>query len=788
MKIIKYEVKKVLSEKYTMIITAILLLLNIIFCIYTVQNEQRNNISDETKKVYSTYINNPKAFIDEYNTLLVEENEKETVRKQARELQIYDLDLPTSEKYFIYKTVVDKVNYINNYKNFMDIVINDSQENKKSLVNIGIGENTYAYKYQDKLIKTYEKTKTKTLLGLEYAKGWDRFFNYNIYNIFMFIAVILISATAGTIDNYSNAAPVISITKNGRTKTIISKIIAVILIAVAVAMLFILTTLIVFGLYNGYSSIFNAIQIFNNFLYFPFEISVVGYLAVFILYKLLAVTFFTCFVLLIAVLIKNSIPIYIFSLSFYGLNFGIYLINEISWNNFFKLTNIVTVSSTNELFYRYIGFNLFSNPVNYTNIVIFIYSVSIILLCAVCIWLYSRNPEFSNGKSTNALHNAISSVTSRIFNKDRISKPNNIKPHKQRPLIFYEIYKIFSNRKTAVLCIVLILLKIYVSLSIYSQEMASTDKVYKYYMDIIDKLNDDEKFVYIEEENKQMINILSMKQEMNIKRQNDEISHEEYSDYINEYYHYYNQKEGLERILTQSNYITEMREKTGIKVEFIFDIGYIKLFDSGTDIICTAVLLLLLSGILSNEFRDKSGCFANILRCSKNGRKKTFYMKLITSGIISLVTSVAFICIDYVFILRNYEFPHLNYALVSIKNFGETITSISILTYLILFLTVKIIGYLMISCLILAVSGITKNNISTLITMFGIIFIPTLINYLGISFVNIINVDGILSIFKLIDFSTSFNINYFLYCFIYILAYIMFSAMLVFKSKRIFER
>jgi magnesium-transporting ATPase (P-type) len=282
--------------------------------------------------------------------------------------------------------------------------------------------------------------------------------------------------------------------------------------------------------------------------------------------------------------------------------------------------------------------------------------------------------------------------------------------------------------------------------------------------------------------------VLGAAEEMLVKRQNDEITSREYADYLDEFYTIKSLETGFIKIIAHADYILAVHDETGIEPQFIFDAGYLRIFDSGVDIVCVAVLILLFSNIISNEYNSKYGSFANILRCAKNGRNKTFNTKFKVTVIISFIISVAYILIDFIFILKNYGLSNMDSVLLSIENFGGINTDMLLWQYMILFLTFKILGYIMLSCFILSLSGITKNNISTLIIISGFIFIPTLIRYLGVHFLDIIDINGILSIFKRIELADIFNINYFIYCIAFLMIYIIICVALMLKAKKIYVK
>jgi hypothetical protein len=330
-------------------------------------------------------------------------------------------------------------------------------------------------------------------------------------------------------------------------------------------------------------------------------------------------------------------------------------------------------------------------------------------------------------------------------------------------------------------------LKIYASNASYNQGLTVDEQAYRHYINILDTFDDnDGKFEFLVSEMDRIGKIYEMKDEIIAKRLNDEITSKEYGDYLDEYFTCLSLKNGFIKTLNHADYIFTVYDETGIEPQFIFDAGYLRLFGSGMDIVCVVALMLLFSGMISDEYYGKYGAFANILRCAKNGRHKTFKAKFTVAVIISFVISAICVVIDFMFVLKNYGLPSMGSVLLSIEAFGGINADMLVWQYMTLFFIFKILGYAMLSCFILSVSGITKNNISTLILICGFAFIPNLASYIGVHFLDVMNINGILSIFNQIEFADIFKMNYFAYCAAFTSIYMSICAALMMKAKKIY--
>lgn len=169
--------------------------------------------------------------------------------------------------------------------------------------------------------------------------------------------------------------------------------------------------------------------------------------------------------------------------------------------------------------------------------------------------------------------------------------------------------------------------------------------------------------------------------------------------------------------------------------QFVYDLGYERLFgitepDSGLigGIKLVVVLTLCLSGVFSMEY--KTG-MVKILASTQKGVKETVLYKLFISIIISIILFILAYIPDIVLIGRTYGFDGLLSSLSNLPSF-ECFKYFSILGYIILLFTTRLIVCLAVSCVILAFSLLIRNTSYTAIAAICILDGPPLLHLLGV--------------------------------------------------------
>ena len=250
----------------------------------------------------------------------------------------------------------------------------------------------------------------------------------------------------------------------------------------------------------------------------------------------------------------------------------------------------------------------------------------------------------------------------------------------------------------------------------------------------------DEKLDWLEDERGKINDILGKQKQMQLAYVNDEISFDDYRKYLDDYNYAYSRSELLSVIEDHAAYL-EMKKESGVDAWFMYDTGWKKLYSGDADLFLYTCILLLLTGSFASEYisRSSSGGFAAILRATKNGRKKTFYAKLISAVTVSGVIAVLFGTVDVAVIFRNFDMPSAAAPLASVRMFSAVGGGISVGGYLALFLTLRLAGALIMSVLVCALSELLCRYIPVLGTCVILTLLPALFAYFGLSAADKVN-------------------------------------------------
>ena len=761
MKYIVYEIRKLIGIRYIWIFAAMLFASNIALAAYTANKVPprivripQNIVSD----FFDMYSNNPDQIKSEYDELSILNDERNALIIEAGRMRNFDFEpdpLPnkyTDSEFYddmaLFGEVFDRQTYIKNYPRTVQRVIDRAYINIDEFDIIGVKSDSFAYKYQLKIIELYKAAQVEVNIGFEYNRGWQEFFNYDILNIFIFAILIMIGSAVFAQEKSSGFIAIIKTAKNGRTKTAVAKIGAMLILTLLIVLLFVFSTLAVFGIVLGLSSTGNAIQVFQDFLLSPVVVTVGQYLLINIGIKALVFSLFSCMVLLISTFIHSYAMIYLCGFGVFGLNFLLYTINFISADHPVRNLNFVAVAAVKPLYIRYRAINFFENMYGYIPFMIISFSLFAIVFSIITIMSYNNNQSglvigrftlFS--KTFNKIRNFVSSTIEKIL--DKLPKKKNF----SLSVFSAEIYKTLISKRYILIVIALIILKVYMSTSNFTPAKSYSDSVYKEYMITLEGDLTDEKREFITAERNLINTALAQKDAINEQYSNGTINFMEYWDFMEDYNYAYTRNELFTIIENHRDYIDQIAEQKEKDAWFVYDTGWRSLLHNGFDIILYVSILLLFAGIFSDEYASKSssGGFAQILRSTKNGRNRTFVSKLVASVLISAVLTIIFNAVDIIFVFKNYNMPALNAPLLSVQSFSSTNGGITLLQYLIVFVLMRLAGNILFALFVFGLSEILKKSVFVMGVAMAVTLFPALFAYFGLDLFKYFDFTGLLS-------------------------------------------
>lgn len=718
----------------------VLFVINALLLVYTLKNDA---ILPQTamEEIIDLYISSPSE-IDKYYQQIIEFQRQQSEIAHEHFLNGEDyVPLVMNDKYSNDSNISDlellsqlytRIDYIDNYKSNINGIIQLSKNTLNEFDVNNVDNNSYAYKYQLNIISKYTTLFDEVKLGLEYNRGWDIFFKYTSLDIFVFLSILILSSSIFTYEKKCGTLLILKCTKHGREKLSISKSISLIFSILVLCFLFIGSTWLIILTFCGYSNINNAIQIFNDFAFCPYILTIGQYLLLFLSYKLLSYVVFSFSIIILSIFFYNIALSYISGVCIYAINFYFNLSTYSNHNNPIKYLNLVSVASPNQLFERYRALNINNNVIDYNIITIIIYILIIFISWILVINIYSSRNERSIFNTY--IVKSKSKNTARFNNHPSIFF-NNFK-HKQS-LLIAENHKTLVASKLILLVVFFFILKVLISINTLQPIQSYAESTYYEYMSLLAGANNEDKMEYLDNERSYINDIISRRGEVQNSYISGNMIFEEYSDFLDEYNYAYSRNPILSQIEHHAGYIDLIKsDKT--QPWYVYDTGWKKLFFGNFDWTLYILLIILFSGVFVIEYEGKTsaGGFSQILRVTKNGRFKTFSRKYLSSILIGTILTIIWNVIDLLIVITLYDLPLSNAPVTSIESLQTVNLDISIWQYVILFYFIRVAAVILFIIIECSMSALLKKYITIITVMLALTALPSLLKSAGFSIFN----------------------------------------------------
>lgn len=757
--ILKFEFKKLFSNKIINIIVLILLILNgVIF--YNTQKEDNKILINNKDRYYElvNYYNNDfngidnfKNDLDEFSyisyvrelyldgvdvgedgiTLITEESE--ILNKYNESVYSKDNDKLIVDRFLVNK-LWSQINYIDSYDSFLETI--ENQKDDMLSVSIFNKKGTFSY---NNIIKTAEDFKTleNTELKLDMEEGIISISNYYVGDIVVILIAFILCLIIFSYERETDILLLLKSTKKGRGTLIFSKI-CTLIISITILTIAIYGSIILLSnkLY-GFGDLSRSLQSISEFRGSNLIINIEGYLKAVMGTKILTSLIIGVIFALIFQISKNLIKTYVVSAAFLVISFLAFkYISANSYINIFKNINIFTFLLTRNLLGEYTNVNIFTRPINLINIYKFFIILVVPILISINIILFIKEKEIKK-----------KIIEFKVVEKIKIYVSNLCIP---TTLFFNEFNKIIFKNKLYILFLIVLVFS-YKSLNI-SEEISYTteQKAYKYYLTQVSGKLDEKKIQFIEDEKYLFENTGEILEKLNEKLENKEISQKEYNnEFMKMNSKLQNYNKSFNDIYNQYLYVDNLKTEKGINGQIVDNEMIEKLFLNEESslikgILISVILIIFLSNMFPQEY--ESGAI-HLIQCSRN-RSKIYLYKYLISFIGFLIFYVLVYGADYINIIKEYGTIYLNAPIQSVPLYEDFPGKLNILNFLILTNAIRFIGIFLMSLFLLNISILSKSQLST--TIIGtIIIVPSVV----LSMMNI-------KILEKLSFTNVFNLNY----------------------------
>lgn len=743
MKLLIYELKKVLNKRIFLVVVALCLVING-FLLYSSQNTEENNLrltySDEYGKMLDEYSSMPfdDAKKQVENELLAYEisgrleslaqaDNEELIESYTSELEEYRKSNPEAYKKavemsesgeesfwknsFLYD-ISQQIEYINSYPDFISEMYDRAKAQSAS--SIFGDENSFSYKNLYKTAEDYSGLKD-TKLSLVNSDSLTATVKYGLTDFFVIAVVLLICIYLFGYEREKGLYSLIRCTKFGRLKTIIAKLAVLFALSAFVSVLFISADFIVNTFLYGSTDLSVNVQSISEFRNCTLSVTAGQFLLLFVLAKIIGIFVISSLLALVFICFSSSAAMYLTGLGAVGAEYLLYsLIGQNSFLNLLKYINIFYILDGGEFFGSYLNLNIFSNAVTSVPIVLAVFGI-VFILCAVfsCIVFCKRNQQ----KKTNVFSKLFEKIKSKFF---RINGSTSV--------LMGEIFKFTVQNKMALVLILLVLFAVVSSFGTMRYPYSEvSDADYKAYMEYLEGDITSEKESYIAEQQEYFD---GLRQRLDEIAENSELSDSTKQAMSKSIENILNSKGvAFERVSEQYSRLLELKE-SGVNARFIDENIYSTFVSSKTRewndfaLLCL-VLLIAVPYVFSVEYKNG---MINLIRPTRNGKTKLFVRKI---AVLLLFTLLLFIAVYLPYLIRFVSTYGTNSFATPIVCIFENLqgSAFSVMGAMLVNLFCSLLLALAVVSIITALSIITESNMFTMVLSTVLIIIPCLAVY-----------------------------------------------------------
>lgn len=501
---------------------------------------------------------------------------------------------------------------------------------------------------------------------------------------------------------------------NGRTKQILSKQTAGIIITSVLSVIVYGETFVVNILLYGTSSLRAPIQSVNGFFASTLKMNIIQYIFLFIIIK----TIILCVFVLLAYLISNIFRTTILTCIAYAsaiiMEYLIYArIGSFSNTSVFKYLNICSLLNVKDYMKSYTNLNICNNPLPYGKASIFAAIILIILIFVINIAIFNKS---RNDKKTKRLS---------IF-----------KMKNNHSLYYHEVYKALICNKIFLIIIIATIIQIftYKNITVYED---SVDYFYNIYVEKINGTNNLHAEEVIQKEENKFKKLEKDLLEAQEAFEESKITETGYENVQSEYNAHRNEREALKQLIEQRDYLIELRENKKINGWFLNEKAYKKIFymdDSLTELKDGLIMLsLLIFIIIPMVVADKEKKTDILFSSTKLGRKVLWNRKILAACTSGLFVFVAVYVPRFYYVIKNLEYKATNAPIQSMKEYYNFPLELSVQEFFILSIILKLLCVIIFAITILSISASGKTLVSAIVACVGVVVLLTVPVFLGLN-------------------------------------------------------
>lgn len=725
LRIWRYEWQKLWGNRLFLLLLGILLLLSGLVC---ARREIRAPFGNETAEVellldaYRTSPEQTEAAAQARVTLYEDYDQKVIMGEASEDETLMPDDVREAKAtYLADRQFLRFVKSTRSYKANIEQIIDDSRTMYDSFLLSGRQTTDFVVRYQVGVVSTYTKLLSSCReLPMESVYGWGSAMSQGSFVIF-YLAALLVLGTLLLIPEKAGMITQIRTTRYGRWTTMACKLGVG---AVSSALLAVAFTLINFVLIVSKTGLRGAaLPLQCVFPTAPYAITV---LEGFLLQLMIRIAAGITFVWLVLLL---SFPThrYVGALGLGGvviaLSYGMQRFGATQPYHLFRHLNLLNVLDGSDLLTRWSAFCLGNLCIDTGKL---IFPLCIIgggvLAVLACLLFTVRTPFLNRGSADGTagrLWRRILTWMERV--KCKLPTPK-CSGKAGLHLLAWEGKKIWLQRLTPILLILLVLVEWQGIGARYSENETYRDTVYRKYMTQLQGEYSEDTLVKYQQEREALNKIVSRPLELQAQYESGEISKEEWTEILRAANLAAQELNTLEEVGEKLIYLRNIHDG-GLRPWVVYDTGFLLYLEDGMDDALAVLIILLLSGLFADEYA--SG-FSSLLHSTPRGRRATFVRKLLFGAASAAILSLVLQGGRLYLLARNYDLPMWDAPACSLLN--QEMLRGSIRQVMLHILALRVLGMALLALLVTALSSATRATLPTVVLSTLCVFVSRLLH------------------------------------------------------------
>ena len=626
--------------------------------------------------------------------------------KKAEEMLVSYSDNETA-RYFRAVTKM-QLEYLSEYPGF----IGEMGERAQAQTEFSVfsDKDSFSYKNIMKTAEDYDGLQnTKITLGSDYPLVSA--LTYNIGDYFVIAIVFLACIYLFRFERDKGLSDLVRSSKNGRLKTAISKMCALMLLTVIITIIAEFSTIAESTILFGKWELSRPIQSIKDFQNCILPLRCDDFCLLYLIGKAAAMAALAAVISLVFIAVPSAVTSYALSGVVLAAEFALYhAVPQDAFFNHLKYVNIFYILDTSHFFGKYLNLNIFRVPLHSNAVTLFFALILFIVCITVSVVIFIL-------KGQETARDPLSELIEKFFR-------SHAKINGSTAILTGELYKyLVSSRMAAVMLAVVIFA---VSSSMGSVTYRTNEEsvaVYRQYISQVEGKTPTQAKSYIENEKK----AIDSADSNTVVQQNDLLPAEIALAAQNRANA---RKQGFDILYEQYIRLTQL-EANGVSARFVDETIYADLvsnpFREWRSLLwCVLLVILTIPFVFTYEYRKN---MIDLLQATKNGRRKLFLAKL-TVAALSLIVSFAAVYVPFmVRFYRSFHAASLKVPLVCVSGYSGSGLNISIGAAYLLETAAYFFIAVMASSLVVFISIYAKNHTLTVVFSAAALIIPMIVIY-----------------------------------------------------------